>query len=657
MVFFVTGSLRGLMERVHHPRGEAGRETEGSPRRPYVFEDLTTDSRPFTAREGDRMAAALDALSQHGELLAWLRDVVELCRPDNVYTCDGSEEEYRYMCDLLVKQGTFTPLNSTLRPDSFLARSHPSDVARVEDRTFISTTDMIEAGPTNNWVPPQQMKLKMARIFQGCMEGRTMYIIPFSMGPVGSPFSKIGIEVTDSPYVVVNMTIMTRVGLPVLEALGTCGEFIPCLHSVGAPLTPFQGDVPWPCERDPKHKYIVHFPEDPSIWSYGSGYGGNALLGKKCLALRIASSMARKEGWLAEHMLILGLTSPEGKTHYIAGAFPSACGKTNLAMMKPTLPGWTVTCVGDDIAWMRLGEDGRLWAMNPETGFFGVAPGTSYQSNPNAMDSATANTIFTNTGLTDDGDVWWEDMGVAAPPHLIDWEGNDWTPESGTKAAHPNSRFTAPARQCPVIDPKWQDPTGVPISAFLFGGRRAATIPLVNQSFDWEHGVFMGSAAGSETTAANLSKTGVLRHDPFAMLPFCGYNMGDYFAHWLSFAQRTDAAKLPKVFFVNWFRKDDEGHFLWPGYGENSRVLKWIFERVEGGGEAVETPIGYLPTAGALDLSGLDLPEESIDELLAVDRVGWRQEADGLAKYYDEFGDRLPAELRRQLAALKERLG
>jgi phosphoenolpyruvate carboxykinase (GTP) len=603
------------------------------------------------------MAAALDAITQHGELLAWLRDVVELCKPDNVYTCDGSEEEYRYMCDLLVKQGTFTPLNEALRPNSFLARSHPSDVARVEDRTFIAITDMIEAGPTNNWVPAREMKLKMARIFQNSMEGRTMYIIPFSMGPVGSPFSKIGIEVTDSPYVVVNMAIMTRVGLPVLEALGTDGAFIPCLHSVGAPLAPFQGDVPWPCERDPKHKYIVHFQEEPSIWSYGSGYGGNALLGKKCLALRVASSMARKEGWLAEHMLILGLTSPEGKTHYVAGAFPSACGKTNLAMMQPTLPGWKVTCVGDDIAWMRLGEDGRLYAMNPETGFFGVAPGTSNQSNPNAMDSCTKNSIFTNTGLTDEGDVWWEEMGVEAPAHLIDWEGNDWTPDSGRKAAHPNSRFTAPASQCPVIDPAWQDPAGVPISAFLFGGRRASTIPLVNQAFDWEHGVFMGSAAGSETTAANLSKTGVLRHDPFAMLPFCGYNMGDYFTHWLSFAERTDPAKLPKVFFVNWFRKDDDGKFLWPGYGENSRVLKWIFERVEGGGDAVTTPIGYLPAPGALDLSGLDISPEAMKQLLAVEKDGWEQEVEGLSKYYNEFGDRLPVELRKQLAALKERLG
>ena len=597
------------------------------------------------------------APTKNRKLIAWVDEVARMCKPAGIHWCDGSEQEYKSLCDAMVKQGTFTRLNEKRRPGCFLARSHVSDVARVEDRTFIAVGDQMEAGPTNNWVPAREMKDKMIRIFQNSMEGRTMYIIPFSMGPVGSPFSKIGIEVTDSPYVVVNMMIMTRVGLPVLEALGECGEFIPCLHSIGAPLAPFQADVPWPCERDPKHKYIVHFQEEPSIWSYGSGYGGNALLGKKCLALRVASSMAHKEGWLAEHMLILGLTSPEGKTHYIAGAFPSACGKTNLAMMLPTLPGWKVTCVGDDIAWMRLGEDGRLWAMNPETGFFGVAPGTSYQSNPNAMESCKENTIFTNTGLTDEGDVWWEDMGVEAPAHLIDWEGNDWTPDAGRKAAHPNSRFTAPARQCPVIDPKWQDPAGVPISAFLFGGRRASTIPLVNQSFDWEHGVFMGSAAGSETTAANLSKTGVLRHDPFAMLPFCGYNMGDYFAHWLSFAGRTDREKLPKVFFVNWFRKDDNGKFLWPGYGENSRVLKWIFERVEGTGKALETPIGYLPAPGALDLSGLDIPEDAVKQLLAVEKDGWLSEVDGLSKYYDEFGDRLPAELREQLAALKARLG
>ena len=602
------------------------------------------------------MAAAFETLTKHSRLLAWLTEVVELCRPDNVYTCDGSPEEYGYICDVAVKHGTFTRLNDTLKPNCFLARSHPSDVARVEDRTFICTNDQIEAGPTNNWASAREMKRKLCAIFDGCMEGRTMYIIPFSMGPVGSPFSKIGIEVTDSAYVVANMTIMTRVGTKVLEALGTDGEFIPCLHSVGAPLKPFQGDVPWPCERDPNHKYIAHFPDDPSIWSYGSGYGGNALLGKKCLALRIASVLARKEGWLAEHMLILCLTSPEGEKRYIAGAFPSACGKTNLAMMQPTLPGWKVTCLGDDIAWMRIGEDGRLYAMNPETGFFGVAPGTSYDSNPNAMDTFTRNSIFTNAGLTDDGDIWWEDMGVAAPAHLIDWEGNDWTPDSGRKAAHPNARFTAPAEQCPVIDPDWENPAGVPISAILFGGRRAGTVPLVYEAFDWEHGVFMGSAAGSETTAANLSKTGVLRHDPFAMLPFCGYNMGDYFAHWLSMPERTEAQKLPRIFFVNWFRKGEDGHFLWPGYGENSRVLKWIFERVEGGGQAVETPIGNLPAPGALDLSGLEVPAADLETLLTVDLEAWKREAANLSEYYEEFGDRLPAALRKQLEALNERL-
>ncbi len=603
------------------------------------------------------MAAAFEMLTKNGELLAWLRDVVELCRPESVYACEGTPEEYEYMCDLLVKHGTFTPLNETLRPNSFLARSHPSDVARVEERTFICTAKQEDAGPTNNWASAREMKLKMIRIFEGCMERRTMYIIPFSMGPVGSPFSKIGIEVTDSPYVVANMMIMTRVGTEVLDALGADGEFVPCLHSVGAPLGPFQGDPPWPCERNPRHKYIVHFPEDPSIWSYGSGYGGNALLGKKCLALRIASAMARNEGWLAEHMLILALTSPEGKKHYIAGAFPSACGKTNLAMMRPTLPGWKVTCLGDDIAWMRIGEDGRLYAMNPETGFFGVAPGTSYDSNPNAMDTFARNSIFTNVALTDEGDIWWEDMGIEAPAHAIDWEGNDWAPDSGRKAAHPNSRFTAPAEQCPVIDPDWQNPAGVPISAILFGGRRASTIPLVYEAFDWEHGVFLGSAAGSETTAANLSKTGVLRHDPFAMLPFCGYNMGDYFAHWLSMAERTDPSKLPRIFFVNWFRKAEDGHWLWPGYGENSRVLKWIFERVEGSAPAVKTPIGNLPAPEALDLSGLDIPADDLRALLAVDIEGWKAEAAALGAYFDEFGDHLPEALRRQLAALNERLG
>ena len=603
------------------------------------------------------MGAALETLTQNVKLLAWLRDVVTLCKPDSVYTCEGSLAEYKEMCDLLAKQGTFTRLNEELRPGCYLARSHPSDVARVEDRTFICTSDQVEAGPTNNWASADEMRRKLGHIFRGCMAGRTMYVIPFSMGPVGSPFSKIGIEVTDSPYVVVNMMIMTRVGTKVLEALGKDGQFIPCLHSVGAPLAPFQTDVAWPCERDPNHKYIVHFPDDPSIWSYGSGYGGNALLGKKCLALRIASVMARKEGWLAEHMLILALTSPEGKKHYIAGAFPSACGKTNLAMMRPTLPGWKVTCIGDDIAWMRIGEGGRLYAMNPETGFFGVAPGTSHESNPNAMETFARNSIFTNTALNDAGDIWWEDMGVAAPAHAIDWEGNDWSPDSGRKAAHPNSRFTAPAEQCPVIDSDWQNPEGVPISAILFGGRRTNTIPLVYEAFDWEHGVFLGSAAGSETTAANLSKTGVLRHDPFAMLPFCGYNMGDYFAHWLSMAERTDAAKLPRVFFVNWFRKAEDGHWLWPGYGENSRVLKWIHERVEGTGQAVRTAIGNLPTPEALDLNGLDVPAEDMRALLTVDAEAWKEEAAGLSAYYDEFGGRLPAALRRQLGALQRRLG
>ena len=602
------------------------------------------------------MAAGFEAIS-NARLRSWVEDVERLCRPEDVYVCNGSPEEYARMCELCVEHGTFTRLNETLRPNCVLARSHPSDVARVEDRTYICTADEMEAGPTNNWAEAGEMKAKMTGMFDGCMKGRTMYVIPFSMGPVGSPFSKIGVEVTDSAYVVANMIIMTRVGTDVLEALGEDGEFIPCLHSVGAPLEPGEQDATWPCERDPANKYIVHFPDEPSIWSYGSGYGGNALLGKKCLALRIASAMARKEGWLAEHMLILALTSPEGKKHYIAGAFPSACGKTNLAMMRPALPGWKVTTLGDDIAWMRIGEDGRLYAMNPETGFFGVAPGTSYDSNPNAMETFTRNSIFTNAALTDEGDIWWEDMGVAAPAHAIDWEGDDWAPDTGRKAAHPNSRFTAPAEQCPVIDPDWDNPAGVPISAILFGGRRASTVPLVYESFDWEHGVFVGSAAGSETTAANLSKTGVLRHDPFAMLPFCGYNMGDYFAHWLSMAERTDPGKLPRIFFVNWFRKGEDGEWLWPGYGENSRVLKWIHERVEGRGQAVTTVIGNLPTPEALDLTGLDIAADDLHTLLAVDHEAWEAEAANLATYYDGFGDRLPAALRRQLLALQERLG
>jgi len=595
--------------------------------------------------------------SNNRALLAWVDEMAKLCQPEKVFWCDGSEKENQALCDLMVKSGTFTKLNESKRPGSYLARSHPSDVARVEDRTFICSKTKEEAGPTNNWADPIEMKQKLTVMFKGCMRGRTMYVIPFAMGPLESPICKIGVQLSDSPYVVASMRIMTRMGKPVLEKLGLTGYFIPCLHSVGAPLSPGQRDVPWPCEPDPTKKYIVHFPDDPSIWSYGSGYGGNALLGKKCLALRIASVVAKREGWMAEHMLILCLTSPTGKKYYIAAAFPSACGKTNLAMMQPTLPGWKVTCLGDDIAWIRVGKDGRLYAMNPETGFFGVAPGTSTKSNPNAVATFSKNSIFTNVVLTPDGDVWWEDMGLPAPTRGIDWEGKEWTPESGRKGAHPNSRFTAPASQCPVIDPEWQNPEGVPLAAIMFGGRRPHTIPLVNEAFDWEHGVFMGSSCGSETTAAALGQAGVLRRDPFAMLPFCGYNMADYFSHWLSFAKRTDRAKLPKVYFVNWFRRDASGKMLWPGYGENSRVLKWICERVEGTGKAQHTPIGNLPTADGLDTTGLNLAPDDIKALTAVDPAGWRREADDVASYYAKFDGKLPDALRRQLLDLHQRLG
>jgi len=590
------------------------------------------------------------------KLVAWIEEMAHLCKPDHIYWCNGSEEENQMLLKKAVDSGAAIPLNQEKRPKCYLFRSHPSDVARVENRTFIASIREEDAGPTNNWVDPKQLKKTMRELYAGSMKGRTMYIIPFSMGPIHSPVSKIGIELTDSPYVVINMRIMTRIGREVLNVLGKDGNFVPCLHSVGYPLSPGQKDEQWPCAPI-EQKYISHFPEERMIWSYGSGYGGNALLGKKCFALRIASAMAKDEGWMAEHMLILKITNPEGKSKYITGAFPSACGKTNLAMLVPTLPGWKVETIGDDIAWMKFGEDGRLYAINPEAGFFGVAPGTSYRTNPSAMRSIEKNTIFTNVALTDDGDVWWEGIGKSAPNHLIDWKGRDWTPDSKEPAAHPNARFTVSASQCPVISDEWESPQGVPISAILIGGRRPSTIPLIHESMSWSHGVFMGSIMGSEITAATISDNiGQVRRDPFAMLPFIGYHVGDYLNHWLEMETKSNNSQLPKIFYVNWFRKDNKGHWLWPGFGENIRVLKWIFERVDGVAKAEQTPIGYIPTQDGIDTSTLNISEDAMQELLKIDKEEWLKEVESIRMHYYSIGDKLPHKLWSELGALELRL-